>query len=81
MSSMKVFFVLAYLMEALGIDIGLGRMLLTFMLQYVLPPLALLARLPPSPLCSFPRGCITTNPWPFFCSPFDVFKTAQLETI
>lgn len=32
-SSMKVLFVLAYLMEALGVDIGIGRVLLTFLMQ------------------------------------------------
>jgi hypothetical protein len=33
MSSMKVLFVLATLLEALGLDIGISRVLLTFLLQ------------------------------------------------
>ena len=30
---MKVFFVLATVLEALGVDFGIGRMLLTFLMQ------------------------------------------------
>jgi Zn-dependent protease with chaperone function len=32
---MKVLFVLAYTLEALGVDFGIGRLLLTFLLQCV----------------------------------------------
>lgn len=33
MSSVKVLFVLGYLLEALGLDVGVSRLLLTFLLQ------------------------------------------------
>lgn len=33
MSSVKVLFVLGYLLEALGLDVGITRLLLTFLLQ------------------------------------------------
>jgi hypothetical protein len=32
-SSMKVFFVMAYVLEALGVDFGLARGLITFLMQ------------------------------------------------
>lgn len=37
MSSMKVLFGLGLVLETLGLDVGISRLLLTFLLQYVTP--------------------------------------------
>jgi hypothetical protein len=37
MSSMKVLFGLGLVLESLGLDVGISRLLLTFLLQCVLP--------------------------------------------
>lgn len=35
MSSMKVLFALGLILESLGLDVGISRILLTFLMQYV----------------------------------------------
>lgn len=42
MTSEQVLFVLGYVLEALGLDMGVSRLLLTFLLQYVRLSLSLL---------------------------------------
>jgi len=53
---MKVLFVLAYTLEALGVDFGIGRLLLTFLLQCVEKASSLAASLADS------RACIASSP-------------------